>query len=298
MGLALFYVNATPYLIAITRPQDRNHAFSMQSALISLAGFIGGLLAGFLPGYFATTFAYTLADPAPYRYPLLIAAALIGLGAFATTFMRETAPPEVKRLEVKPVELSNTGRSIFWLIVVLSFVRLLVVSGSGVAMTFFNVYMDAGLRVPTATIGVLMSVSRLLAVPAALITPLLVHRFGNARVTLLASLALSLCLLPLAFSSLWTVAGLGYMSTIAFTSVRYPAFTVYTMEITPPSWRAVMSGAGEMAAGLSFAIIAFVGGLIIATQGYTLLFLAGSILSIAGALLLWLFMRFTRTQAA
>lgn len=298
LGLALFYVNATPYLIAITQPQARNHAFSMQSALISLAGFIGGLLAGFLPGYFAATFAYTLDDPAPYRYPLLIAAVLIGLGAFATTLMRDIAPLEVKRVAEPASEPAGQTRSVLWLIFVLSFVRLLVVSGSGVAMTFFNVYMDAGLGVSTATIGVLMSASRLLAVPAALMTPILVHRLGNARVTLLASLALSLCLLPLAFSSWWPVAGLGYMSTIAFTSVRYPAFTVYTMEITPSGWRATMSGAGEMAAGLSFAIIAFVGGLIIATHGYTLLFLAGSLLSVVGALILWLFMRFTRTQAA
>lgn len=290
-GLALFYVNATPYLTYTTRTEDRNYVFSVQSAVISLAGFAGGLLAGFLPGYFASTLGYTLSEATPYRYPLLLAAGLIAVGGVVMLKLQDAAPRVDKVAEEKVAQPEQGIWAIFWLLAVLAFVRFLIVSGSSVVMTFFNVYLDAGLGAPTATIGMLIAAGRLLAAPAALITPLLVGRLGNARVTLYSSLALALCLVPVALSTSWGVAGLGYIGAMALTSIRYPAFTVYTMAITPAGWRAAVSGAGEMAAGLSFACIALLGGYLIAFYGFSTLFFAGALLSIGGAAVLWLFMQ-------
>ncbi|MCB0000006.1 MAG: MFS transporter, partial [Anaerolineales bacterium] len=53
LGMSLVFVNMGPYLMAITTPQQRSHAFAVQSALLSLAAFGGSLLAGFLPGWLA-----------------------------------------------------------------------------------------------------------------------------------------------------------------------------------------------------------------------------------------------------
>lgn len=291
VGLALFYVNSTPYLTYTTATEARNYIFSVQSAVISLAGFAGGLLAGFMPGYFASTGGYDLAEATPYRYPLLLAAALVGLGGLAMFKLEEATPRPDKGAGLKESATPIGAWAIFWLIAILALVRFLIVSGSSVVMTFFNVYLDAGLATPTATIGIIIAAGRLVAVPAALLTPLLVHRLGNAQVTLVSSLALALFLLPVALSSHWVVAGLGYIGTIALTSIRYPAFTVYTMAVTPLGWRSTVSGAGEMAAGLSFACIALVGGYLITLYGFPTLFLSGMLLSISGAAVLWLFMR-------
>jgi hypothetical protein len=50
---------------------------------------------------------------------------------------------------------------------------------------------------------------------------------------------------------------------LAFTSIRYPTFYVFMMARMPPRLRAAMTGAGEMAAGFSFALVSLAGGYII-----------------------------------
>jgi MFS family permease len=49
-GYALFFVNGVTFLMGSTNPEQRNLAFSAQTAIFSLSGFVGGLLGGLLPG--------------------------------------------------------------------------------------------------------------------------------------------------------------------------------------------------------------------------------------------------------
>jgi MFS family permease len=293
VGLSCYFVNSVPYLMNITVVEERTAAFSVQSASISLAAFAGSLIAGFLPGYFALLFGHSLDEPAPYRYPLWLASILFTAGIWAIAASR---PPMTQPATSLPlaVELPTTStRSVWGLIGILTLIRLLLISGSAVAMIFFNVYMDAGLGVPTAQIGIAISIGRLSAVPAALLTPILAARMGNAWVTVLASLGVVLCLLPLALAPVWYVAAFGYIGAIAMSSVRYPAFMVYTMELIPARFRSVVAGASEMAAGLSFALLALAGGFIIIAGGYSPLFLTGAALNLmgTGALVLFLYTR-------
>lgn len=299
IGLSCYFVNSVPYLMNITTATERTAAFSVQSALISLAAFAGSLIAGFLPGYFALLFDHSLDEPAPYRYPLWLASILFTAGIWAIAAGRPpVAPPE--NTPAVAVELPvGSSRSVWGLIGVVTLIRLLLISGSAVAMIFFNVYMDSGLGVPTAQIGIAISIGRLSAVPAALLTPLLAARMGNARVTVLASLGVVLCLLPLALAPVWYMAALGYIGAIAMSSVRYPAFMVYTMELIPAHFRSVVAGASEMAAGLSFALLALAGGYIIIAGGYGPLFLTGAGLNLlgTGSLVLFLYIRRHQEQA-
>ena len=77
LGVALYIVNTSPYLMAVTGDAERNHAFSVQAALGTLAAFFGSLAGGFLPELIATVTHTSLSQPAPYRYPLLFAAAML-----------------------------------------------------------------------------------------------------------------------------------------------------------------------------------------------------------------------------
>lgn len=290
-GLSLYFVNCVPYLMTITSVREHNAAFSVQSALISLAAFAGSLLAGFLPGLFVWAFGLSIDDAAPYRYPLVVASLLFTTGIWAILSSRpdgdQGGEPHTTVADIP----AGGSRDVWRLIGLLTFVRLLLVSGSAVAMTFFNVYMDDGLAVPTEQIGVAISIGRLMAAPAALLTPLLAARLGNARVTMLASLGVAIFLTPLALAPVWYAATLGYVGAMAMTSIRYPAFMVYTMALIPPRFRSMVAGAGEMAAGLAFAILAFAGGFIIVVGGYRPLFLLGAALNLAGAIALGLFFR-------
>ena len=68
----------------------------------------------------------------------------------------------------------------------LALARLLQVMGVGSVFLFLNVYLDAGLGAPTASIGTLLALGRLGGVPAALLAPLLVARWNASSLPILA----------------------------------------------------------------------------------------------------------------
>ena len=287
-GFAMYFVNTAPFVMTVTHQSERNHVFSVQAAVWSLAGFAGSLIGGFLPGLFAIYLGVSLDQPAPYRYSLLVASLLLIPSVLAIVGTREGHTQPIKERQAKG------ETSPLKLIAFLTLVRLLVVTGVGTLFTFFNVYMDAGLQISTVHIGVLSAVGRLLSIPTALIVPLLTVRWGSGRTAAWASLGTAFSMLPLALIPHWGAAGLGYIGTIALTSIRYPAFLVYTMERVSPGWRGTMSGAGEMASGLSFSAMALGGGYIIAAFGYHSFFLTGASLTVLGTLSFLIHLRLQR----
>ena len=287
-GFAMYFVNTAPFVMTVTDQSERNHVFSVQAALWSLAGFAGSLIGGFLPGLCALYLGVSLDQAAPYRYSLLVASLLLIPSVLAIVATREGHAQPIKERQVKG------EASPLRLIAFLTLVRLLVVTGVGTLFTFFNVYMDAGLQISTVHIGVLSAVGRLLSIPTALIVPLLTVRWGSGRTAAWASLGTAFSMLPLIFISHWGAAGLGFIGTIALTSIRYPAFLVYTMERVSPDWRGTMSGAGEMASGLSFSAMALGGGYIIEAFGYRSFFLTGASLTVVGTLSFLIYLRLQR----
>ena len=301
VGLSLYFVNTAPFLMRAADPVRRNQAVSMQAALLALAAFVGSLLGGFLPGVTAALLGVNLTDAAAYRYPLLTAALMLLPAVFV---MRSTSSANDLPAAADEALSSGAARALnaiaFPLAVVgvLVGVRLFQVAGVAAAFTFFNVYLDDGLGVSTAQIGTLTAFGRLVSVPAALLTPVLAARFGNSRVVVWASFLGAVLLLPLALVPTVGAAGLGYMGIVALSSIRYPAFLVYSMELVPARFRGPVAGAGETAAGLSFSAMALLGGYMIATSGYQNLFLLSAGLTAVGALLFWLYFRVPRGELA
>ena len=278
IGFAIYFVNTAPFAMKVAHQSERNHVFSMQAALWSLAGFAGSLVGGFLPGIFAIYLGVSLDQPAPYRYSLLAASLLLIPSVLAIAATREGPIQPIKERPAKG------QASPLRLIALLTLIRLLVVTGVGTLFTFFNVYMDAGLHISTVHIGVLSAIGRLLSIPTALIVPLLTRRWGNGPTAAWASLGTAISMLPLILISHWSAAGLGFVGVLALTSIRYPTFLVYTMEVVSPARRGTMSGAGEMASGLSFSAMALGGGYIIKALGYRSFFLTGASLTVIGTL--------------
>ncbi|HEX5688658.1 MAG TPA: MFS transporter, partial [Roseiflexaceae bacterium] len=177
------------------------------------------------------------------------------------------------------------------LLVMMGLVRLLQVSGLAATTTFFNVYLDRELLVPTAQIGAIIAAGRLLGVPAALATSTLTARYGNRAVVIAATIGTALSILPIAFVPHWSVAGLGFVGVVGFSWIRYASSLVYFLELVPPSRRATVTGVMEMSAGFCFTAITLSGGYTIELLGYQSLFLAGAALTGVSALLFWLFFR-------
>ena len=292
MGLAFYVTNTGPFLMSVSGPQERNHVFSVQSALGPLAAFAGSLIGGFLPGVFAALLHSSLSEPAPYRYPLLLAAAMLVPSALLMAATHENRATPVK------ASVTATDAAPYALIILLTLAILLQVAGEGVVRTFFNVYLDAGLGVPTAQIGILAALGQLLAVPAALLTPVLLARWGNARTYFAAAVGMSASLLPLALIPHWGAAGLGFMGVMMVAAIARTAVSVLGMVIVAPAWRAVTAGATSMAVGLSWSIMSLGGGFVITTMGYPSLFIIGALLTMAGGVLFWAYFRVPRGEYA
>ncbi len=268
-----------------TTSVERSHAFSIQAAVWPLAGFAGSLVGGLLPGLFAIVLDVSLDNPAPYRYPLFMAGIALIPAAFVMSATKKIIPTQTEEIVVE------RNPAPYGLIAFMSFVILLQVAGEGAARTFFNVYLDAVFHVPTAPIGVLSALGQILAVPAALVAPLLMARWGKNASFVLASVGMALSLLPLALIPYWGAAGLGFIGMMALTSLARPVITVYQQEIVSPGWQPAMSGATTLAASLSFGMMAFGGGYLINALGYRSLFLIGGGLTAMGALLFWAYSR-------
>ena len=236
---------------------------------------------------------WTLDDPAPYRITFALATVVLALSALLATRIR----PLPRRVEPAPgedaQEQAGAGNgwatSVVMLIVIMTVIRLFQVSGSATAMVYFNVYMDQQLAVSTALIGAMAAIGRLTGVPTALLTPYLVQRWGNIRVVIGSSLVATICLVPMALVEHWLAASFGYIGAISMMSIRYIAFIVYILDLVPRAQQALMAGAGEAAAGLSFAMMALGGGLLLTAFAFRDLFLLGTLISFIGTVLFWLY---------
>ena len=290
LGGGLWSVNATPFLAGATTSEERDHAFSVRTALMPLSGFAGSLVGGVLPGLLAANYGLSLDSPGPYRYPLWIA-----LGVYCTALPALFATREVSDGQTRE-SMAETGNAPYGLIAIIAVAMLLRMSGEWALRVFFNVYLDAYLRTPTSLIGTLSGIGQLIAVPAALSVPLLMRRLGKGRTIVLASWGVVFSLLPLALMPRWEIAGLSLAGVTAMGAIASAASTIYSQEVVLPGWRALMSGASLTAMGLSSSYMSLGGGYIIASLGYPVFYLIGAGLAAAGALLFWAYLRVPRGE--
>jgi MFS family permease len=292
-GFAFYFVNGAPYLINVVDDAYKHHAFALKAAHWSLAGFAGSLIGGFLPGAIAGLNGWTLAAPQPFRITFALATIVLALSAVLSLRIRplprKPTPTPQEAAQDRGRNGNGWAASILMLIVIMTVIRLFQVAGSATAMVYFNVYMDQQLAISTALIGAMAAIGRLTGVPTALLTPALVKRWGGIRVVIGSSLAATLCLIPMALVEHWLAASFGYIGAISMMSARYTAFIVYILDLVPRTHQALMAGAGEAAAGLSFAMMALGGGLLLTAFTFRDLFLLGALVSVIGTALFWLY---------
>ena len=294
-GFAFFFVNGAPFLMNVVDTAWKHRAFALKTAHWSLAGFAGSLIGGVLPPTLAAAYGWRLLDAAPFRITLILAAGILALATLLILRIRPLPRTAPDIGDAPDESLRGAGGRAGWtmafvtLILVMTLIRLFQVAGSATAMIYFNVYMDQQLAVSTVMIGAIAAIGRLIGVPAALVTPWLVSRWGNVAVVIGASLIASLSLLPMALVEHWLAAAIGFIGSVSIMSVRYAAFIVFILDLVPKTQQAVMAGSGEMAAGLSFAMMALGGGLLLSLFAFRDLFLLGALFSFIGTALFWLY---------
>lgn len=292
VGLACYFVASAPYLGALSSLKQRTTVFSTQSATFAIFGFVGSLIGGNLPPFLVRLGIGNLNQPLPFQWTLWLIPILLLIPIYSVWQMRdanvhdaESALP-ITGIGADSVDSASATRAALSLIAIFGLIRFLQVGGVASMQTFFNVYMDRELHVSTATIGTIQAVAKLLGVPAALSIPWLTRKVGSAGAVLGALGVAAIGILPLAFIPVWWVGAVGYILVWLSTPVRYAAYMVYIMSHTPPRLHGTLNGTQEGLAGLSFALIAFVGGYMIQALGYTLLFALSAGIMLAGAAIL------------
>lgn len=282
MGLALVIVNIIPFMISATETEERGLVFGSIGALLALSGIAGNLIGGLLPGLLVSKLGGSLSSPTYYGFTLLFAALFLipGLVALISTRDIENDLPVIPNAK-------KAGRVPFGLIIPLTFVMLMMRTGEGSVRTFFNVYLETQLGESTKLIALLSAAGQLLAIPAALATPIMIKLLSLRRTILMGILGMAGSLIPLALFPNWRAAGLGFLIMMALTSFTVPAFGIYHQEHLSINWRTVMSGTATMAVGLSWAISSLLGGQIITNSGYHDFFLLTAALTLIGGLSFW-----------
>jgi MFS family permease len=291
----LFTVNSAPFLMAVTGPEERDYAFSLQGAVFAFAGFGGGLVAGLLPGFIARALTLSLDKPAPFRYGLFLAGAayIVGFLVLLATRKGDGVQERVKGVA------SGADRTIpLALISIMAIVMVLRATGEWAPNVYFNVYMDIGLDASTVLIGSFVAVARLGSGVAALLMPVLVGLWGKERVIGWGTIGGAVCLLPMVFVPQWGAAGIGFVGAIALSALVVTAYYVYGQELVTPNWQAVMSGAIWMGGGVGGALILIAGGRIITAYGFSSLFLTAAVLTTLGGVLFLSYFRMPRREIA
>lgn len=297
VGLAIFFVNTAPFLMEAVAVERRTQVVGLQTALISLSAFGGSLFGGVLPPLFALLIGADTGQPAPYRYALAASALSLGAAMLLVGGIRSAPAAATQATSfpaaatAAPVSAAATYMPIFGLLAMIALVRTLQVAGVAAVTTYSNVYLDAALQVPTATIGAILAAGRLFGAAAALTTASLARRFGNWSVVLWASVASALSILPIALIPHWAAAATTLIAVISLSWIRYGASLVYFLELVPVERRSTASGVLEMAAGICFTAVSFGGGLVIARFGYTTLFLAAAAVTALSAVAFWVLFR-------
>ena len=277
-GMAMFIVEANPFLMAACSLEERRHVYAVASAVWPVSAFAGGILGGLMPGFYAAATGVPLTAVAPYRFPLLVAAALTVPAVLVMAGTGQTQP-------VHSHGPRTAGGSLpLGLILILTVALTFQVCAEASVRTFFNLYLDSGLGVPTVQIGLLMGMGQVVAVLPVLAMPALLTRLGNGRAFVLTSLAVAVALVPMALVARLGVVAVAYIGAIALAFMARPAIQMYQMEAVKPAWRDAMAGTTAAGTGLAWTVVGLGGGFLIMARGYPSMFLAAAGLTALGAL--------------
>jgi predicted MFS family arabinose efflux permease len=273
-----------PYLVGATTQAERPHAFALYWSASALGGFLGGLLGGTLPGLFASALGAPPDAPRPYGCALAASMALFVPVIWALLTLSPDRP--------KDAPGQRTARSSavpYVILAAIALVCILRVGGEFTARTFFSVFLDRFLSVPTARIGLAVAVANLVSIPAPLLTPLLVAKLGRGGTVIAGVLGVAAALTLLALSAGWLVAALGYACMSLLAAMVRSVWTLVMQEAVEAEWRSMSAGVSNLASGAGVAAMSTIGGYMVTGLGYRSTFLTGSGLVGLGALAFWTF---------
>jgi MFS family permease len=269
-------------IMARTVPVER------RGRLLGLAQFIGGV-GGIGVGGLVALILDRWAFPASYAILFGCASAGIAVSSIATLALREP-PPE-------PKAASEPGERGPWLMLVTrnqDYRRLLaarlLVGLAGLASPFYVVHATDAMRLPESAVGAFVAANTVGSLSSSLFLGILSERRGP-RITIRLSSAIAVAgPVAVLLMDVLGVAASAWAYPVAFFAVGVSrsammlGFTNYTLEIAPGALRPAYLGLANTVMGV-MAVVPAIGGWLLETTSYSVLFSTAAVLTFAGFLL-------------
>lgn len=282
---ALNIVTGSTFMLENSGSFERMHLFSMYQVIYTAATMAGNLIGGAFPGILAK---FTEMDPSgslAYRITLLLS-----LMTIVISFL------PLLKIKEKEIFVHNSKRSyvfktllrsdiILKMMLVYSFVGL----GWGLALPYFNVYLDVMLNAGSGEIGVIFSLAEVLMMIALLFLPAFTERFGKVPVVSLVQLLSIPFLVLFISSSILPVVGFAYIMRSTLMNLANPVMNSFKLEIVTEEQRATVNSIMWMTCYTFVGVGTYAGGHILAVGDYKLPFIITCGMYAAAAILYYVY---------
>ena len=283
LSLGFVYVNHVPFLAEFTAPENRRQviAIGFSTQIITRTGL--SLAGGFLPGLMGRLGGFTLDQPEPYRWALLLGCGLTIASIGPLLGLQSPSPPREKN----PAQGGGLWTDGAWKIL-LVFMGISAFRGlsNGITSPFFNVFFEEVLLASTATIGLIFFWSQGVGLPGVLIAPSLARRFGAVPTITLLRVAGMLCLGLLGGLDGLLLGAFIFLLFWAVENTATPVEMAFANEQIPPHYWARMQSVRVLGFQLPSAMGSFWAGEMIVHSGYGPVFGVGALALLASCAIL------------
>lgn len=253
-GAALLSVAGAPFMANNSDERSRVTLFSVQSALMTGAGFLGNLLGGRVPELYAAATGAAPDGLAALRAALLVSAAFQLVGLLPVLFLRPSGRPRPQGRSFAVRDKGTMTRLVA--------PNVLVGLGAGATIPFLNVFIEGKFHVDYASLGTLFAWTSLATAATVLVQPLLVRRLGQLPAVLVVQAASLPFLAVLGFApQLWMVSA-ALFTRGALMNAAGPVYSAYAMSALPDEDRAMYSAVNTIAWDLCWAISSLLSGVV------------------------------------
>jgi MFS family permease len=294
VGTSLYYLSQTPFMMKFSGVENRSMLFSLNFALVALAGVIGSALAGQLPALFGGMLGVQ-GRSAPAYQAALLTGLIVGGGAillflglipypYAKAAGREAAPA--------PIEKSEEP---FWrvlsrpLTIRLSLPNLLSGLGAALLLPYINVFFVQRFAISDQALGFLFGFSELLTGLGSVLAPGLALSLGSKISAVVITQAGSLIFLALmGFIPIMIVAAIGFLARATLMNMAAPLFDAFAMEQVPENEQAAVNSVKNLTWNLGWAVGPYLSGVIQQFYGFNPIFILTGILYAASVAVTWI----------
>ena len=281
LAAAFSWVASAPFFMRNSTKKERPYLFSMQFALMLVAGIIGSLLAGFLPDIIerSGTVPYLA-----YRYTLYIFACLVLIALLPYSMIKEKPVGKVDKMKIHS-----------WRLILKLFLPGLVVGiGAGLSIPFLNLYFKNVFQTGTSYIGILYSGQQLLMITGLLLAPVIAERIGKIRTVVVSQLVSIPFLVVLGLTTNFILAIVAFLVRAALMNMAQPLFTNFAMEKVKHEEQAFTNALLVIAWTAGWGASASVGGFLIERFSYTIPLLLTSVLYLISTVIIFAFFKHER----